>query len=53
MYLEPWQIFLAGILVGIFISIVFLVIFVATHIRPAKIDCEHIREEEEENGGEN
>ena len=51
MWLEPWQIFLAGILTGIFIAILFVVIFAVTHIRPAKIECEAIREEEEKNDG--
>lgn len=44
-YLEPWQIFLAGIIVGIIISFIMLVIFAVRHMKPVAVL------EEEENSG--
>ena len=37
MYLEPWQIFLIGVVVGMFLLLSIEIIFVVTHIKPVSI----------------
>lgn len=49
MYLAPWQIFLIGVMVGMFVLLVIEIIFVLTHITPVGVSTE--KEEEEETNG--
>lgn len=53
MYLEPWQIFLAGIGTGWLILFIIITLIVVTHVRPREVEVVRVpREEEEDNGGE-
>lgn len=55
MYLEPWQIFLAGIGTGWLILFIIAVLVILTHVRPHEVEVVKVpvdREEEKDNGGE-
>ena len=46
MYLEPWQIFMVGVLVGAVGMILVEVILILTHVKPVRI--ESVEEESED-----
>ena len=51
MYLEPWQIFLAGIGAGWLIMFIFIILVVLINVRPRKVDVIKVPIEKEENDG--